>query len=404
MSSFVIGDSTNTAITWDPPLPKVWPKRISKACARCRSNKVKCDGLRPCGACAKKGLRADQCTEGCEACRRARVKCEDGKPCKRCLAMGLECREEGMIPPPVAPPTTTTTSAVDAPTRANDRAKIACLSCRRDNKKCDDQRPCSRCIARNDECVRLARGPRPARPRCAGCKEDDLRCEDSRPCTQCIESSRTCTLISRKGRGLGTRAKAACTACRQDKVRCNGERPCAACDKKGRQCVYRTCEACLQGGKLCQCRVYSCRSEDRGSGGTFTSLAGRPEGIAVYKSRLDMSYPVEFAQEYTPPGHPQEVYQTAGSENYGIHRWSTTSVGPVAQVPSTSNRLFTRATALTTHHMSTSQANQLNIYPIMNGFQYYGMQAPGLHDSLRAPGGHLHTQLLGGHSMHTRGA
>ena len=87
---------------------------------------------RPCGGCAKKGYTVEQCKDGCESCRRARVRCEDGKPCQRCRMMQLECRDEITMPilrpstPPV-PPRSVRGGA--------DRAKLACSSCRRDNKK-----------------------------------------------------------------------------------------------------------------------------------------------------------------------------------------------------------------------------------------------------------------------------
>ena len=87
---------------------------------------------RPCGGCAKKGYSVEQCKYGCEPCRRARVRCEDGKPCQRCRVMQLECRDETTMPilrsstPPVAPRSVRGSA---------DRAKLACSSCRRDNKK-----------------------------------------------------------------------------------------------------------------------------------------------------------------------------------------------------------------------------------------------------------------------------
>lgn len=87
---------------------------------------------RPCGGCAKKGYSVEQCKYGCESCRRARVRCEDGKPCQRCRMMQLECRDETTLSilrsstPPVAPRSVRGSA---------DRAKLACSSCRRDNKK-----------------------------------------------------------------------------------------------------------------------------------------------------------------------------------------------------------------------------------------------------------------------------
>jgi hypothetical protein len=86
----------------------------------------------PCGGCAKKGLTAEQCIVGCEACRRARIRCEEGKPCRRCRDMNLECTDGGTITiqPPLTPPHPSGKS-----NRVGDRVKLACLSCRRDNKK-----------------------------------------------------------------------------------------------------------------------------------------------------------------------------------------------------------------------------------------------------------------------------
>lgn len=74
--------------------------------------------------------------------------------------------------------------------------------------QCDDQRPCSRCIARSEECVHVGRGPKLVKLRCEGCREDNKRCEDPRPCKYCVESNKPCVLVPRKGRGHGTRVKA----------------------------------------------------------------------------------------------------------------------------------------------------------------------------------------------------
>ena len=87
---------------------------------------------RPCGGCAKKGYSAEQCKDGCEPCRHARVRCEDGKPCRRCRMMQLECRDETSM-------SSLRSSTSPVPSRSvrggTDRAKLACSSCRRDNKK-----------------------------------------------------------------------------------------------------------------------------------------------------------------------------------------------------------------------------------------------------------------------------
>ena len=76
------------------------------------------------------------------------------------------------------------------------------------NDQCDDQRPCSRCIARSEECIHVARGPKLVKLRCEGCRADNKRCEDSRPCKFCVEGGKECIAVPRKGRGHGTRVKA----------------------------------------------------------------------------------------------------------------------------------------------------------------------------------------------------
>lgn len=134
--------------------------------------------VRPCSACAKKGYTVDQCTDGCDPCRRARVRCEDGisKPCRRCQEMKIECIDGPTIsvyqsghsegsegPTRMSPknlrgstgslPTYDTNTVADASgnsaaipgtlarsagargSKNTERAKLACASCRRDNKK-----------------------------------------------------------------------------------------------------------------------------------------------------------------------------------------------------------------------------------------------------------------------------
>ncbi|KAF9530474.1 hypothetical protein CPB83DRAFT_882275 [Crepidotus variabilis] len=286
----------------------IWPRRTTKACASCRRDKIRCDGGRPCGACAKKGYAAAQCTDGCEPCRRARVRCEDGnsKPCRRCLDMKIDCVDgptismyQGREPfqgkkggsvgedtvnaggatagasvqlvqsrikvdlnsvagtiqgsSTTSPPSSPTRSVGGRGPRSGERAKLACVSCRRDNKKCDDNRPCSRCIARSEQCIHVNRGPKLVKLRCEGCREENKRCEETRPCKYCVDNQKECVVVPRKGRGHGTRVKAACMSCRRDKIRCNGDRPCAACIKKGCDCVDRACTTCSRDGRSTDC-------------------------------------------------------------------------------------------------------------------------------------------------------
>ncbi|KAF9224030.1 hypothetical protein BS17DRAFT_92266 [Gyrodon lividus] len=223
-----------------------WPRRAVKACASCRRDKIRCDGAKPCGGCLKKGYTIDQCVDGCENCRKARVRCEGGKPCLRCRDTHLECAEGQIVPvmrSDAAPPVLVLRNR-----QKSERAKLACQNCRRDNKKCDDQRPCSRCVARGEGCVHVGRGPKLVKLRCEGCRQENRKCEDARPCKQCVEQNKECVNLQRKGRGHGTRVKAACATCRRDKVRCEGARPCTTCVRKGYQCVDRVCVTCVRQG------------------------------------------------------------------------------------------------------------------------------------------------------------
>ena len=43
----------------------------------------------------------------------------------------------------------------------------------RDNKKCDDARPCTRCKARSEACIHIERGPKNVKARCKRCREED---------------------------------------------------------------------------------------------------------------------------------------------------------------------------------------------------------------------------------------
>ncbi|KAK7025210.1 hypothetical protein R3P38DRAFT_2953317 [Favolaschia claudopus] len=223
----------------EPTFDSSWPKRTAKACSNCRRDKTRCDGARPCGGCAKKSL---QCLDGCEPCRRARARCEKtgGNSCVRCDQKELVCTDES-----------NTTFTPINPTPA-ERAKSACKNCRNDNKKCDNQRPCSRCVARSETCVPFPRSQKPTKTRCEGCRKRNVRCEDTRPCQNCVTSGTECISLVRKGPGCGNRVKAACINCRRNKVKCDGERPCAGCTRRNLQCQEQVCKRCGDSG-LTEC-------------------------------------------------------------------------------------------------------------------------------------------------------
>ncbi|KAH9995377.1 hypothetical protein BJV74DRAFT_330599 [Russula compacta] len=205
-------------------------KRTVKACASCRHDKTRCDETRPCGHCHRKGLTAEQCVFGCEACRQARACCEGGVPCTRCMSMHLNCVDGATMP----------LTALHWQGKSGGRAQLACKNCRRDNKKCEDQRPCRRCVMRSDECVHVVRRPKLVKVRCQSCRGANRRCEEARPCYHCSTRGEVCIDPPRKGRGQGMRVKVACVKCREHKVRCDGQRPCASCNRKGFICQDRS--------------------------------------------------------------------------------------------------------------------------------------------------------------------
>ncbi|KAF9466126.1 hypothetical protein BDZ94DRAFT_1252171 [Collybia nuda] len=295
-----------------PPVPvsdissPVWPRRASRACASCRRDKIRCDGSRPCTGCTKKGFTAEQCIDGCEACRRARVRCEDGKPCSRCRDLNLECAEENFA---TARHDSPLVSSRTPRTTATERAKLACANCRRDNKKCDDQRPCSRCVARSEECVHIGRGPKLVKLRCEACRQDNKRCDDGRPCKNCVDGEKQCITMPRKGRGHGTRVKVACMSCRRDKIRCDGVRPCASCVRKGFECIERACKACTREGLGDQCphrNTQPAGSSDNTDGGPETTYRN------AQASSSHSHYRSPHVQVMQLPPHPPQPHLPSG--------------------------------------------------------------------------------------------
>ncbi|KAF8448920.1 hypothetical protein L210DRAFT_2634781 [Boletus edulis BED1] len=265
-----------------------WPRRVIKACASCRRDKIRCDGSKPCGACAKKGYTFDQCIDGCESCRKARVRCEGGKPCQRCRELDQECVEEQVttgIRSDVAPPVFVLRNR-----QKSERAKLACQNCRRDNKKV---RWSSLWVAGgviifdsvtiNDLVRGVLRGGKTAfmlgeDQSLSSCvaKDVDTRIVNARtlgPASSASNKGGKCVNVQRKGRGHGTRA---CATCRRDKVRCDGARPCTTCVRKGYQCVDRVCAACVQQGLEGECPHRPLQEADTSDGDGAGHRDGQP--------------------------------------------------------------------------------------------------------------------------------
>ncbi|KAI6041316.1 hypothetical protein EDC04DRAFT_3089265 [Pisolithus marmoratus] len=346
-----------------PPLPSslpvsdvvtaTWPKRTAKACTSCRRDKIRCDGAKPCGACVKKGYTADQCTDGCESCRRARVRCEGGKPCLRCRDMHLECAEEqamSLARSEMASPILVLRSS----RRRGERAKLACMSCRRDNKKCDDQRPCSRCVARSEECVHVARGPKLVKLRCESCRQENRKCEESRPCQQCVEQGKECVNVQRRSRGHGTRVKTACTNCRRDKVRCEGIRPCTTCVKKGYQCTDQTCMICIHQEIEGDCPHRSITESD-------TSEPSVSELNHSFPSPHH-SHPTQSPTSHTSPASGPPVFQN-------LHMYGTTQCHVSGMLPLPGSGMPDHHHQVQGQHNSSSPTggfSRANYYPVID--------------------------------------
>ncbi|EIM86804.1 uncharacterized protein STEHIDRAFT_147278 [Stereum hirsutum FP-91666 SS1] len=257
------------------------PRRTVKACTSCRRDKIKCDNERPCSGCVKKGYPKEQCIDGCEPCRRARKRCCGGTPCTRCTELQLYCTDE--LHPPASPLDVTSGASQSS---SPERAKLACRSCRRDNKKCDNGRPCGRCVARNEECVKVGRGPKQVKVRCQGCRETNQRCEDERPCRFCVATRVECFDPPRKGTGHGVRVKSACKNCRRDKVRCDGERPCVSCRRKGLTCIDE--------------QVSNIHENQAMAGTSSDSLSFTSVDSSVRSSSTDDSYHADVERDLPP--------------------------------------------------------------------------------------------------------
>jgi len=258
----------------------------------CRRDKIRCDGARPCSGCLKKATDI-LCIDGCAPCRRAREVCDGRKPCRNCEERLLDCEEEATSPisrPEVIP------LEMPPPVRAGERAKLACLACRRDNKKCGDQRPCPRCVSRSEECIHVGRGPKIVKSRCQACRDQNWKCEDVRPCRHCAELGVQCYDAPRKGRGHGTRVKAACIGCRRNKIQCGSERPCKSCEKRGLECVDR---GCVCTGRTPGTTCHGCRLANGHDSAPFPQLPPPPDGAPSF---LLPNHPANFDASF---GFPQ---------------------------------------------------------------------------------------------------
>ena len=110
-------------------------------------------------------------SDACAACRRSKVKCDDTKPCSRCIKHDWQdkCVTWRHLPPVMShaetaaavegEPSPEPGSPIGASSAQKRRRTIststACNACRISKVKCDEQKPCKRCIktSRQTECV-----------------------------------------------------------------------------------------------------------------------------------------------------------------------------------------------------------------------------------------------------------
>jgi len=195
---------------------------------------------------------------------------------------------------------------------ALDRAKTACSTCRRDNKKCSNTRPCDRCVQRGEKCleiVRKADEPCRVKMRCRACRRDNKKCVEmaKRPCQHCIDIGETCEEVPRKGRGSGSRVKIACMGCRRDKIQCEESRPCKNCLRKGIRCLERVCTACNgngegdgMGGRCPVCRT---RPDEGADGNPASKEREINYGDIQHLDGHELIYPNIAPQLQGPPHH-----------------------------------------------------------------------------------------------------
>ena len=83
------------------------------------------------------------------------------------------------------------TDIPESKTKGKRRVQRACDACRRKKVKCEDTRPCSRCIEDDDHCLSSADLKKSQEPTCSDKKPRCPVCEESasgspRPCWRCV--------------------------------------------------------------------------------------------------------------------------------------------------------------------------------------------------------------------------
>jgi len=256
------------------------------ACIPCRHVKLKCDEQKPCRRCVRhwgyivansvcvswreelRPFDADA-PDGVAAGEQADV---EGEPGQKQLQMGGRAEE--------------TASQSEAPAKRHQVSR-ACEPCRRKKLKCEDTRPCSRCVRKGTACtgptlsyevmvedrqrssemlprggdgftieeskflpfneLQLNRRRAQVAQACGPCKRSKVKCDDVRPCSRCVKEGpammRACSegfgitdslqAQALAGRPVSRRVPSSCERCRRSKLKCDMERPCRNCVSHG---------------------------------------------------------------------------------------------------------------------------------------------------------------------------
>mmetsp|Transcript_26300 Transcript_26300/g.86418 ORF Transcript_26300/g.86418 Transcript_26300/m.86418 type:complete len:406 (+) Transcript_26300:95-1312(+) len=257
------------------------------ACIPCRHVKLKCDEEKPCRRCIRHWgylLAHSVCVSWREDLRSLDADAPDGVTVgeqadvasegrARQIQMGGRVEEKAGGPSEVAP-------------AKRHQVSRACEPCRRKKLKCEDTRPCSRCVRKGTMCSgpmlsadvieddnqkvkgghvkgeafaigenkflpfnesHLNRRRVQVAQACVPCKRSKVKCDDVRPCSRCVKEGpvmiRACSqgLGSLEGfqahvvsaRPVGRRVPSSCERCRRSKLKCDMERPCRNCVSHG---------------------------------------------------------------------------------------------------------------------------------------------------------------------------
>ena len=179
-------------------------------CQSCYKRKCYCDQRQPkCGACFKKQMRCIPLTEEsireieqqaaekalhqknekdkkCDYCHKNNKRCEETRPCSSCNKKGLTCRTHNEW-------------AIWKQAEDERRSKAVtgvkkCSPCNGKRILCDGETPCGTCKRQGTRCYPQRKPEIPKWEKCIQCKASGYACEGAMPCNKCQERGmRSCS-------------------------------------------------------------------------------------------------------------------------------------------------------------------------------------------------------------------